>query len=689
MIWAMWVGVSPVRAMSRHTFAVTPRSYVRSVTSTARPHRRRTRGKTRDPEGNWSAAGLPKSTIRLAVEVSDPVQRRRVEKLFAAAFQVRRAVQSDARHRVDAYWAAVHDRRRGPGSVRKRLGLSKNGLEQAAQKHLDSAPHLLRWCSKALGLHLADTVWEPTRRHLYPDACGKRFGRPKVTSWWEFRRIPGRARSHTIDKKWETFRLHGTLTATRAAMAPDSWRYHRPVPTPAVAEEAAWWDYAGPLQVVCTGVGDGAIILPVRLPTAPTEQEHLDWYLGRRELWHKVDLVRYRDPQAPGGWAYEAHLLCLTPPHVSDSTQARRAAAVAATDGRRAGGDVNVSNVTIASHTDGSDLKITVVERTADEKAREQARRVTERRRQKALDRSRRNTNPDQYRPSPRQEKEAKRRAANGLSAKQYPPAGPRKTRAGGRPERAYRKDRLSRGYRRGRSQAAREARAAAIARRDTARRIAGALVTVHGTDLTIEQGSIAAWAKTWGKALHAFTPGLLINAIEREVAAIRPGAQVRRAGTRRTAMSQHCLCGHQAKKYLSERHHRCAACGLVGGRDAVSAVLSSCVYFTDPADPSAAQVDYELTRRLVANEDTWRTLEQTINKTSGVQERPWASTDTPSPTPVRVGAGTRPPASAAGSAPRTGTVPTTTPTQTAPADVVGTRSTTNPNAPPRPSRLR
>lgn len=138
------------------------------------------------------------------------------------------------------------------------------------------------------------------------------------------------------------------------------------------------------------------------------------------------------------------------------------------------------SRTTSTTHTNSSDLRVTTVERTADERQRAQRRRVKERRRQKALDRSRRNSNPDQYHPSSRQEKAAKRRAG-------------------------------------------RDAPPAAVARRDTARRIAGDLVAVHGTDLTIETGSIAAWAKTWGRAVHAFTPGLLVAAIEREVAAIRP----------------------------------------------------------------------------------------------------------------------------------------------------------------------
>lgn len=95
--------------------------------------------------------------------------------------------------------------------------------------------------------------------------------------------------------------------------------------------------------------------------------------------------------------------------------------------------------------------------------------------------------------------------------------------------------------------------------------------------------------------------------------------------------MSQHCLCGQRHKKPLSQRTHRCQACGLTGGRDAVAAVLASCVDFTDPDNPSTAAVDYQLAVRLLADEDTWLTVEQTL----GGQARPWASTDTPNPDPA------------------------------------------------------
>ncbi|HUH71789.1 MAG TPA: transposase, partial [Mycobacterium sp.] len=67
--------------------------------------------------------------------------------------------------------------------------------------------------------------------------------------------------------------------------------------------------------------------------------------------------------------------------------------------------------------------------------------------RQRALDRSRRTTNPDQYGPSVRQAARAVRRASRELRPKQVSnPGGPRAARADGVPLRAYRHDKLSSG---------------------------------------------------------------------------------------------------------------------------------------------------------------------------------------------------------------------------------------------------
>lgn len=54
-------------------------------------------------------------------------------------------------------------------------------------------------------------------RHLFVDASGRRHGPPRIGSWWEFTRIPGRARSHTKTTTWETYRLVGTLDGHLAA----------------------------------------------------------------------------------------------------------------------------------------------------------------------------------------------------------------------------------------------------------------------------------------------------------------------------------------------------------------------------------------------------------------------------------------------------------------------------------------
>ena len=50
----------------------------------------------------------------------------------------------------------------------------------------------------------------------------------------------------------------------------------------------------------------------------------------------------------------------------------------------------------------------------------------------------------------------------------------------------------------------------------------------------------------------------------------------VQRASTRTTALSQHCACGVRVTKRLSDRVHRCPACGLTGDRDAVASVFGN-----------------------------------------------------------------------------------------------------------------
>jgi hypothetical protein len=555
--------------------------------------------RTRGPNQQTPWARRPEdglSVLRLALDTGDPVQRARIEAMFQNAYAVRRAVQRDARQRARAYWAAPHERAADPAKVRERLGLSRTALEHAAYGHVDAAPHLRRFVTKALAMHLADSVWAAMERHLFADATGRRHGLPRVGRWYDFVRLPGRARSHTTANKWETFRLHGTLAGHRAAYADRDGDFVQPRRLPPVQSDS-WWRYEGPLAVVFSGLADGTLVLPVRLPTAPSNQPILDHHLADPSRWHKVDVVRCRDPQAPGGWRYEAHLMVLVPPYVSPRVAAGRATAAMATLDRAAGIDVNVSNITVASHASGADVRVTRIERDATQRQRDRGRARRERRRLRALDRSRRAMNRAQYQLSRRQEKRARRRAAAGLPAVNVIPMGPRVARADGVPVQGYRRDQLSAVYRRGRAAQAAAAASTAQARRDRARQVAADVVAEHGYRLVVEDTSIAAWSHSWGRAVAAFSPGLLVAAIDREARAVAAFAGsrsgVERAATRPTALSQHCPCGARVQKRLADRVHRCPVCRLEADRDAVAAVLASFITFATSDVPSSAAVDY------------------------------------------------------------------------------------------------
>ncbi|MGO4426872.1 transposase, partial [Streptomyces sp. MCAF7] len=223
------------------------------------------------------------------------------------------------------------------------LGLSRTGLEHRAYRHVEHSRWLSDHVSKALAMHQADEVWAGVARHLHPDASGRRAGRPRTGTWWEYTRIPGRARSHTTDRKWETFRLHGTLTghlntfrhpalpdhitnpAQAAALPPRTSVLAQPRKMPAPprptgriptgtldtagrprTRAATWFDHTGPLTVVFAGgpTGRGDIVLPVRLPQGAGRWPYLTHYLNDPSRWHKIDLVRRRDAATPGGWVY-------------------------------------------------------------------------------------------------------------------------------------------------------------------------------------------------------------------------------------------------------------------------------------------------------------------------------------------------------------------------------------------------
>jgi hypothetical protein len=272
------------------------------------------------------------------------------------------------------------------------------------------------------------------------------------------------------------------------------------------------------LAVVFTGLPAGEMVMPVRLPQGAGRWAHLGHFLADPDIWHKIDLVRVRDRRAPGGWRYYAHLLVHQAGYRSPSTQARRAQIP---DDRRAGIDANVSNLAVASFPVAGPEQLVVdqvgctpEQRQAAEKAARWARD-----RQRAMNRSRRNTNPDQYGPSARQAARAARRAAAGLSPKQVVnPGGPRDARADQRPLRGYRHDILSGRYRTIRADHAAASRSASQAKHARAQQLAVRIVAAHGNTITVEDCRISSWARRWASespcsALECSSPQWRANA--------------------------------------------------------------------------------------------------------------------------------------------------------------------------------
>jgi hypothetical protein len=173
--------------------------------------------------------------------------------------------------------------------------------------------------------------------------------------------------------------------------------------------------------------------------------------------------------------------------------------------------------------------------------------------------------------------------------------------------------------------------------RRTRAAAVAAGIVAVHGANLVVEDSDLRAWARRWGRGIHAFTPGTLIAALQRETAAVMavgggPGRGLVRAGTRHTAWTQHCLCGARVAKRLSQRRHHCPGC-----RDLVAALLGAHTTLTDPAVPGPARIDWPTAHTTLHTRGV-----QAINE--GLQGALPESTGTHRPDPPPHGAGLRRP---------------------------------------------
>jgi hypothetical protein len=141
----------------------------------------RRRGRSKAP--NFFHTG-PVSVIRLELDAGDGSTRGRLQRQWSAVFRLRRALQRDAASRCRAYWAAHHERAADPAMLRERLGLSRKAIEAAAKAHIEASGWMRDHLTKAIGLHVADEVWETVDRHLFTDSAGRRHGPPVIGSWW-------------------------------------------------------------------------------------------------------------------------------------------------------------------------------------------------------------------------------------------------------------------------------------------------------------------------------------------------------------------------------------------------------------------------------------------------------------------------------------------------------------------------
>ena len=69
----------------------------------------------------------------------------------------------------------------------------------------------------------------------------------------------------------------------------------------------------------------------------------------------------------------------------------------------------------------------------------------------------------------------------------------------------------------------------------------------------------------------------------------------------------------NRVDKQLGDRVHDCAACGLVGDRDAVSATLAACVEFGERGLPASATIDFDTARTLRFDARTHLVLRDTV----------------------------------------------------------------------------
>ncbi|MEQ8753523.1 MAG: transposase [Coleofasciculus sp. G1-WW12-02] len=137
-----------------------------------------------------------------------------------------------------------------------------------------------------------------------------------------------------------------------------------------------------------------------------------------------------------------------------------------------------------------------------------------------------------------------------------------------------------------------------------------------NGNQIKTENVSVKGWQKSWGKTIGAKSPGFFQSELKRK--AEKAGGSFYQFSTTKTALSQTHLTGERIKKSLSERVHYDKS-GVVMHRDLMSAFLSRHVY-DDALSLQDAQFEYPGMETALLR--AWQQYQQSANQVSASESR-------------------------------------------------------------------
>ena len=422
--------------------------------------------------------------------------------------------------------------------------LDERGLRDWVKEARNSSKWMLDHIDSQTAALLSVRVWQSFEDHLMR---GK--GKPKPPKRRDFNTLEGVPRN-AKNGSWQSITIRGTFGGKSQVKAPGD----------------SWDKYEGPLVLVWnakTGKSrEIAITLKTKESTPQTGRayQYQAHALENPAAWRGVKLVRRETVVGSQlRHRYEAHLTIDGTPWRSESYQPKETTDV----GVRVGLDLGVSSLACVAATDEGIQAALLVKAAPKDLARQEKQAKKRRRTARALERSRRNTNPTSF----KRGKKGKEAAGARIPGSKLD---------------------YSVNYRKLSVKQKQQANAAARERARRIRETATQIVTELGTSLYAEDVSVRQWMSLWGKAIGSFAPSTLMKAIEEE--AERHGGNLTPFPTKTTALSQTCLCGAKRKKPLSQRKHTCDCPTLKGEeihRDLFSAYLATNLHQTPKTPPT------------------------------------------------------------------------------------------------------